>query len=131
MLTKVDEKITDDVSDDDKAFSSPAREHVPFQLLFRRERTKLHPLTGSASLSAIEDHYRPRKPVFVPRGFIPDSSFDTYEYDLKDTGLPGFEAMQAYRNKSTCIVKTSSSSDSESTQLTNNDGETECTVLRP
>lgn len=67
--------------------SSAAQDGNPFKLLFRK-RTRSNP----------------------ERGFIPDEHFNPDEYDLKDTGMPGFKALIA--KKARQDISTNESADS-------------------
>ncbi|WP_298627844.1 hypothetical protein [uncultured Legionella sp.] len=120
MLTKSDEKITDRLTEEVKIPLSP------FLLLLKRGKPVSCPFAGSTSLATIGDNQEINSLPASRRAFIPNSAFDKDEYDLIDTGLPGFKGFRATSNRFKY-----SAPDKGPTQFAYDNSETECNKLCP
>lgn len=124
MLTKNDETVKSTVTEGVKTSTGPS------QLFFKRERAVSCPLARSTSLKETEENREVMGPPLSRRVFIPDSMFDKDQYDLRDTGLPGFKELRATSKKFNSSVKLNPTSNTEPTQLADCTSETECSNPR-
>lgn len=120
MLAKNDGKVRATATEDVKTPTGSS------QLFFKRERAVSCPLTRSTSLTETEENREVMGPPLSRRVFIPDSMFNKDEYDLRDTGLPGFKELRTTSKKFNDSVKLNSTLNTEPTQLADCTGETEC-----